>query len=466
MVLNVPTLITLPQNATPETPAISRARTASSKLEANASAPYPTPSAMDNVAPTRTLVLPRSAVVLQRLTCRQGCSSALPRPPKMARKSIASSHKRGAPGSHSGGLLNLGADVSLTLGGSNHHPGSPGTTSGGSQPGSSGLDINGLVNVLLGSLDISGPILGGNQSSGLEANLYICIGAGVSGSQGLLDTIADVVNSLLSSLLGTTINCKVESSCSVPADNGAVAIDLQICGLSGGSLESTLDKTLKAVVDLLNGLLGDAKITTNCSVDGPGCPATPTLSSSNHPHPSPPTSVETPCPSVRPSPPSTPHSGLDLSGLLNVAPEQIEGILGDLGLTSGDYNLDAVVDLVVGVSVGLGDTLGSVDGLTSNVVDLVDEILDLLLGADVTTQPNPNPTSPPTHSHPGQGIVIDIDLGAVVNVTLSDTGDLVNGVVSAVSGVLVSLLDLDVTVNVDGGHACGCSGSGKASAKN
>jgi hypothetical protein len=168
--------------------------------------------------------------------------------------------------------------------------------------------------------------------------------------------------------------------------------------------------------------------------------------------------------SVHPSPSSTPHSGIDLNNLLG----QIGGILGDLGLSSDDYHLDAGADLIAGVSVELGDILSSTDGLVDTVVSLVDGILDSLLGTNVTTQLDPNPTSPPTSSHSGQGdgIVVDIDLGAVLNATLSDTGDLVDGVLSAVSRVLADLLVLDVAVNIDGGHDCGCSGSRKANAKN
>jgi hypothetical protein len=151
--------------------------------------------------------------------------------------------------------------------------------------GGSGLDLDALVNKLLESLGISVPVSGGNQSSDLEAELHICIGAGISGTQSLLDTITDVVNSLLSSLLGTTVKCMVNSSCSSPVNPHTISTDLQVCGLSGLSLESTLDKALKAVANLLNGLLDGVTVVTNCSVGGSGCPATPTLPSSSNPSP-------------------------------------------------------------------------------------------------------------------------------------------------------------------------------------
>jgi hypothetical protein len=358
----------------------------------------------------------------------------------MARRSIASSHNRRTPSSHSGGLLNLDA---LNLDGLlNGVLGSPGTTSGGSQSG--------------------------NQSSGLEVDLNICIGTGFSETQSLLDTITDTVNSLLSSLLGTTLECKVKSSCSAPVDPNTISIGLQICGLSSESLNSTLDQTLKAVTDLLNSLLGRVTVVTESSVGGPGCPATPTSSISSQPHPSSSTSVGPTYLNVHPSPSSTPHSVVDWSGLLNGLLSQVGGILSDLGLGSGDYTIGTGTDLIVGVSVGLCDTLSSTDGLVDTVIALVDETLRSLLGTNLTTQPNPNPSSPPTSSHTGQGdgIVVDIDLSTVLNATLSDTGDLVADVLSGLPSVLADLLDLDVVVNVDGGHDCGCSGSRRATAKN
>jgi len=394
----------------------------------------------------------------------------------MTRRSLTSSRK-------TGGLLNLDANVGLNLGGSDPSSGSSGlnlggllsgllsslgTTSGGNQSSGSGtdIDIGVLVNGLLNSLDISVPISGGNQSSGLDAVLYVYIGTGIPGTQNLLNTITDLVNSLLSSLLGTTLNCKVDSSGSASVDPNTISIDLQVCGLSGNSLGSTLDRILEEVTRLLNDPLDDVEIVINSSVGGPGCPATPTLSASSQPLPSPSTPVGIPNPSVSPSSSSTP-SGINLS-LLPSTLGQVGGILGDLGLSLGGYDLDPGADLVVGVLVGLGNALSSVDGLVATVTALVDETLDCLLATNVTTvQANSNPTPSPTLSNlgPGDGIVVNIDLGVVLNATLSDTGNLVDGVLSAVSGLLANLLDLDVSVNVDGGPDCGCSGSRKASAK-
>jgi len=143
--------------------------------------------------------------------------------------------------------------------------------------------------------------------------------------------------------------------------------------------------------------------------------------------------------------------------------------LNGLGLGRGDYALSPVADLTVDVSVILGGTLGDgINELVETVLALVDEILDSLLGIDIVTKPK---TSSPTPTHPGHGdgIVVDIDLsGIVLGATLSDAVDLVNEVLEAVSGVLERLLglDVDIVINVDGGHDCGCSRSRKVSAKN
>lgn len=367
----------------------------------------------------------------------------------MTRRSVTSSRSGGSHGSQSGGL-DLGGLLNGLLG-------SPGTTSNGNQSGSSEVSIDVLVNEVLNSLGINGPVSSGNLSSSSEAVLRICIGADISGTQSLLDAITDVANSLLSSLLGTTLRSKVESLCSASANPDTVSIDLQVCGLFGGSLESTLNKTLKAAAGLLNNLLDGVNIVTNCSVGGPGCPAVSILSNSNQSPSSPSTEA----------PPSS-STGIHLDGgLLSGLLGQVEGVLSDLGLSLGSYDLDTDVDLIVGVSVGLSDTLGGTSGLTATVIALIDEILDSLLATDLTVQTGLDPTSSSSLSNLDQGdiIVVDIDLGAVLDATLSDTGSLVDGVLSAVSGGLATLLDLDIAVNVDGGHDCGCSGSKKASAK-
>lgn len=358
----------------------------------------------------------------------------------MRRSAISSRKPSGSFGLNLGGLL----DGLL---------GSSGTT-----PDILGIDIDTLVNGVLTLLDVKLPISGGDQSSGLEVDLDICIGAGISGTESLLKTITDVVNSLLSSLLGTTLDTHAKSSCSSPVDSKTISVDIQVCGLLGDSFASTLDQTLKAVTGLLNNLLGDVNISAKIAVDGTGCPATPTLPSSSHPHPSPSTSVKKPR-SVSPSRSSDPISSIDLGGLLDGLLGQVEGTLGDLGLSLGDYNLDTDVNLTVDVSIGLG----SIGGLLDTVIALVDEILDSLLGADVTVRLNPNPTPSSASSNHGQGggIVVDIGLDVVLDALLSDTGKLVDAVLSGVSGVLANLLNLDVTVNIDGGRGSRKAGAGK-----
>lgn len=472
MVHSVLILITLPPNAPLETSAPSLVRTALLKKEADVSAPFPTPSATEDAVPPRMSGLPCPIVAFLRLTYQQLYTSALPRAP--TRRSTSS--RKSSPGSHSGGLLNVDANVNLNLGGSSGLDlggllsgllGSPGTASGGNQSSGSGndIDIGALVNGLLDSLRISVPIPGGNHSSGLEVDLYVCIGAGVPGTQSLLGTITDLVNSLLSSLLGATLNCNVDSSCSASVAPDTISIDLQVCGLVGDSLGSTLDKTLEKVTSLLNNLLDGVKIVINSSVGGPGCSATPTLSGSSQLLPSPSTPVVIPHPSVSPSSSWTPN-GTNLSWLTSIL-GRVEGILGGLGLSLGDYGLDPGAGLVVGVSVGLGDTLNGADGLVPAVVALVGETLNCLLATNDTIQvdSNPIPSSTTSNLGPGDGIVVDIDLGIVVNATLSNAGAVVDVVLSGVSGVLADLLNLDVLVNVNGGHDCGCNRSGGASAK-
>lgn len=383
--------------------------------------------------------------------CQQGCSSALPRPPKKARRNIVPFHSGGSRGL-TPRAVNLTANVNLNL---------DGLLDG--LLGGSGLNLDVLVNQLLQPLGINVPIPGVNQSGNLEADLRICTGASISGTQSLLNTTTGIVNSLLSSLLGTTVESRVESSCPPPVDPHTVSIDLQVCGLSGLSLEPTLDEAMRAVSNLLNGLLEDARVVTTSSVGGSGCPVTPTLSSLSLPLPSSSTSVDVPRPSISPSPPA----GTDSSGLLNGLLPQVNGILGDLGLSSGDYTLDTTTNLVAGVSVVLNDTLGSIYGLVPTVIALVDETLDSLLASDIIVQtvPDQSSSSAPSQLGQGGGMVVDIDLGAVLDAVSSNTTELVDGVLSAVSGVLASLLDIDVTVNVDGGHGCECGGSMEASAK-
>lgn len=323
----------------------------------------------------------------------------------------------------------------------------------------SGLDITSLVNNVIKSLGISVPISGGYQSTSLEADLSVCIGAGLSGTQSLLNTITDIVNSLLSSLLGTTVKCNINSTCSAPIDSLTISIALRVGGLSDLSLGSTLDKLLGAVAELLNGLLGGVKIETTCSVDGPTNSTTPTLSSSTHSLPSPSTSVGVPDPSVSPSSPA----GIDLSGLLDGTSDQllgqIEGILAGLGLSS--YSIETGANLAVGVSIGLSDTLSSVDGLVADVLVIVNNTLASLLGFVV--QLDPSSTSPPISQ--GESIVVDIDLGAIIDGILSDKDGLLEDVSLAVSEVLASLLNTQVTTTTDGGPSCGCGGPKMASAK-
>jgi len=93
MVSGVLIPIILPLNARRGMFRTSRVQVAPLK-EANVSVPRPTPSATENTAPTRMLLLPCSTVVSQRLLYRQGCSSVLPRAPTMTPMKSMFSYRR------------------------------------------------------------------------------------------------------------------------------------------------------------------------------------------------------------------------------------------------------------------------------------------------------------------------------------------------------------------------------------
>lgn len=403
---------------------------------------HPIPSATENVVPTQESVF-FSLITFLMLTSQQGCSSALPMPPKMTRRSVISPRNAAASGSHSRDLLTTDSSINLDSDGLVSNL----LASLGITPSGSGIDADLYTfdNQILSSLDIDVPISG--ATTDLKATLNICVGAGVPDN--FIGATTKVINSFLSLLLETTLNLEVDLSCSSPADPNTIAFDLQICGSSSDSLGAILSGALKKVADLLNGVLTDVEIATDCIVGGSGCPATPTLSSSNMPPPS-------------PSPSST-LDAINLSGLLG----QIEGILADLRLGPANYTLGNVTDITVGLFVVLSDTLNSVDRLVDAIPPLVDEILEELMGTGITvkTSPDPTPTPTPSTLSSGDDLVVYIDLGTIPNGLLFNTGDLVDAILSGVSEVLARLLNLNVVTNVDGGSGCGCSGSRRASAK-
>jgi hypothetical protein len=138
----------------------------------------------------------------------------------------------------------------------------------------------------------------------------------------------------------------------------------------------------------------------------------------------------------------------------------VEGILADLGLGQVNYTLGATTDLTVGVSLALSDTLEGVNELVSKILALTGETLNLLL--DLPVQVNLESTP----SIQAGDIVVGLDLSPLLVGTLSDANDIVSGLLLAVSEVLSQGLGYAVTVNVDGGSSCGCSGSRGASPKN
>jgi len=140
----------------------------------------------------------------------------------------------------------------------------------------------------------------------------------------------------------------------------------------------------------------------------------------------------------------------------------INGLVTDLvkssgisGPTSGGSRADGLdLDIPVYVSVNLDHLLDATEGLVPSLLALVEQILESLLGKDVTTKLSPNPTSVPTT--PGQAdVVIDIDLTALLGPTLSN---IVEELLAAVSKLLTDLLralgldlDLIVLVNLSAG---------------
>lgn len=379
----------------------------------------------------------------------------------MTRKGILSRttniNLRGPNSSSGSSSLSLGESVNGLLN-------SLGITLGGDQSSGSdvNIDVDTLVEEVLNLLGLGTPISGVDQSADLEIVLQICLG---TGTQNLLDTVTNIVNSLLSSLLGNTLSLEVDSSCSASADSNTLSLGLQICGTVGDSLEATLNNVLDTLANLLSGLLNGVNVVvTGCSVSGSGCPATPTSSSSNLlptssvPHSS---SVVDPQPTVSPSPSPT-LDGTDLSGLVDTLLGDVDGILSDLGLSSANLNLVNLTDSVVDVSVGLDDTLSS---SLDAVVRLLGGILDDLLDTNVTIQPTPDPTTTPT-SGQGNGCAIDIDLALLLSATLTGADDIVNAVSLAVAQVLADFLGTGVSVNVNGGSSCGCSASKEASPQN
>ena len=72
-----------------------------------------------------------------------------------------------------------------------------------------GSNVGDAVGGLLKSNSIGMPFSGGSKSIDLEADLDVCIGADISGTEGLLGIVVDAVNSLLSSPLGINVGSNV-----------------------------------------------------------------------------------------------------------------------------------------------------------------------------------------------------------------------------------------------------------------
>jgi len=116
-------------------------------------------------------------------------------------------------------------------------------------------------------------------------------------------------------------------------------------------------------------------------------------------------------------------------------------------------------DPTAAVSVTLGGALGNIGGLVESIVQLVNGILQSLLGPGVTTQLVQKPTSSST-STPGQAdVIISIDLSGLIGPTLSSQVDQILSMVSqGLTGLLRSLgldLDLSVVVNISGAPGSG-----------
>lgn len=116
-------------------------------------------------------------------------------------------------------------------------------------------------------------------------------------------------------------------------------------------------------------------------------------------------------------------------------------------------------DPTAAVSVTLGSAFGSTGGLVESIVQLVNGILQSLLGPGVTTRLVPNPM-PPSTSTPGQAdVIISIDLSGLIGPTLSSQVDQILSMVSqGLTGLLRGLgldLDLSVIVNISGAPGSG-----------
>lgn len=316
-------------------------------------------------------------------------------------------------------------------------------------PNLKGLDANKVLN----SLGITLPVSGVTQSTNVVANLNVCVGDAISETQALLDDTTDFFNSLLSLLLGVHVDLNVGQTPSTPTNPSTVSLALQLCGLLGDSIDSTLSQILNEVTNLLNASLDGITIAVDYT-GGSGCPATTT------PLPPPSNPVANPNLSVSSLTLDLNASIADISGL-------VDKILASLGLTTINLGLDATADPTVVMSVGLSDTLSSIDGLVDEVIAIVKEVFDLLL-VDTTIQINPGPTPSPALSDPS--IVVNINLGSLLSdvpVSLDlDLGNTVNTILSVLSEVVAGLVNVDVVVNADGGSSCGCSGSRMASPKN
>lgn len=152
-------------------------------------------------------------------------------------------------------------------------------------------------------------------------------------------------------------------------------------------------------------------------------------------------------------------AGLKLGGSKPSSVPDLNGLVTDLvkssGISSGGNRADGLdLNVPIYVSVDLSNLLSGTDGLIPSLLALVEQILNSLLGKDVTTKLSPNPTSVPTT--PGLAdVVIDIDLTALLGPELSN---IVEELLAAVSKLLTDLLralgldlDLIVLVNLSSG---------------
>ena len=157
----------------------------------------------------------------------------------MERRSIASYDRRGPSSSHPDGPLNVDP-TGLKL--------------GSSSPDLSKLDLVGLVNGVLKSNGISGPI---DLDLDLTVDVSVVLGGNLGSISGVGDIINTIIRDLLSALLGTNPNQNSSPTPTLPGQGIEIVIDIDLSGILGTALSDAIDQLLDDVLSLVSELLTD-----------------------------------------------------------------------------------------------------------------------------------------------------------------------------------------------------------------